>query len=117
MRALRWLTVFLLVGCAGDDGDGDGDGAGAVACPEQAEICGYRDGGWEAVCNAGVVTMRSFNTTLYCAPPDPEILCEVGDPQPQPVHTCAGACVMDGDDVYLETIAEYHAFDPATLCQ
>jgi hypothetical protein len=110
MRGAIAILVTLMA-CAGDD-----DG-GAIACPEEAEACGYRDGGWDAYCEAGIVWMRSYNTTLYCRPNvSSEVLCESEPPPDTTVHTCAAACATT-DRRYLETVDEYNRFDPATLCQ
>jgi hypothetical protein len=106
------ILAVMVAACAGDDADD-----AAIQCPEEAEVCGYRDGGWDAFCENGVVSMRSYNTTLYCRPErSSEILCESDPPPDTAVHTCPGACVT-ADRVYLETVDEYNRFNPATLCQ
>lgn len=116
--AMTALAILLAVpGCASDDDDDDGGEGGAIECPAQAEVCGYRDGGWDAFCDSGVVSVRSYNTTLYCRPgSSSEILCESEPPPVMTVHTCAGGCATT-DGVYLETVDEYQAFDPAQLCE
>ncbi len=109
MRGAIAILVTLMA-CARDDEE-------PIECPAQAEVCGYRDGGWDAFCEAGVVSVRSYNTTLYCRPEhSSEILCESEPPADMTVHTCASACATS-DRVYLETVAEYDAFDPMTMCQ
>jgi hypothetical protein len=67
-------------------------------------------------CQAGVVFSDGLTRYAYCLPDSKEEVCEYGgEGNPARVATCAGACA-DSDLHWFETVDEYSAFDPASLC-
>jgi hypothetical protein len=109
------LIAFVVLGCATNEESEPGDPDPALCPAEPFVQCGFRDGGWELYCDGGIIYEKSFNGVMYCAPNSNETVCETTDPTPHSTSQCSSGC-KNGEHKYLETIAEYNAFDRSALC-
>jgi len=85
-------------------------------CPRGAVACTIFDDGWNVQCFEGSVYSDDLTRYTYCLPGETTPVCETGgEGNLTRVATCMAGCA-DTTLHWFETVEEYNAFDPATLC-
>lgn len=85
-------------------------------CPRGAEPCTVYDNGWNVWCSGDRVFSDDLTLYALCLPGTTDEVCQYGGyGNFERIATCPGAC-GDFDVHWFETVDEYNAFDPTTLC-
>jgi hypothetical protein len=87
-----------------------------MLCPRGVEQCAVHDDGWNVFCYGGAVFSDDLTRYAFCLPGTTDEVCEIGGAgNAARVAECAAGCA-DTTNHWFETVDEYNAFDPSSLC-